>query len=142
MSPDVLAAVIDTLLPAETTPPTGAVPLPSGTAAGLAPSDYAGPHAPVLSAIAAEAGGIRSFMTADEAARTSVLQAVERRMPDAFRMLLTAVLSDYYESRPVLAALRWPTEPPQPRGHVLAGMDDATAARLDRVKQRGRLWRG
>jgi hypothetical protein len=141
MSPEFLAAVIDTLLPVETTPPTGAAPLPSGTAAGLAPRDYAASHAPVFSAIAEQASGIEAFMAADEAVRASAIEAVERRMPDAFRALLTAVLSDYYESPAVLAALGWPTDPPQPAGHALADMDEVTAARLKRVAQRTRLWR-
>jgi hypothetical protein len=132
MTTEFLAAVIDTLLPGDGT-------LPSGTAAGLPLPAYSASHGPVLDAIAAHAG--KSFIQAGEAARATVLQAVERSMPAAFRALQTAVLADYYESEPVLMALGWPTHPPQPLGHAVAAMDDATAARLDRVAQRGRLWR-
>jgi hypothetical protein len=132
MTPEFLAAVIDTLLPGD-----GA--LPSGTAAGLPLTSYAESHRPVLEAIAAHAG--ESFIQAGEAARATALQAVERSMPDVFRALLTAVLSDYYESELVLTALGWPSHPPQPTGHAVAVIDDATAARLDRVARRGRLWR-
>jgi hypothetical protein len=134
MTPEFLAAVIDTLLPGDGV-------LPSGTAAGPPLAAYAESHGAVLDAIAAQSGAIESFALSDEAARATVLQAVERSMPDAFRALLTAVLSDYYESEPVLAALNWPTHPPQPTGHAVAVMDDATAARLDRVARRRRLWR-
>jgi hypothetical protein len=134
MTPEFLAAVIDTLLPGDGV-------LPSGTAAGLPVTTYAEPHRPVLDAIVAHAGGLESFIRADEAARAAVLQAVDRGMPAAFRVLLTAVLSDYYESEPVLNALDWRAGPPQPTGHAVAAMDDATAARLDRVARRGRLWR-
>lgn len=134
MSPEFVAAVIDMLLP-------GDEALPRGTAAGLPVPAYAEPHRTVLDAIAAQAGGADSFIGADEAARANAVRAVERAMPDAFRALLTAALSDYYESEQVLAALGWPTYSPQPMGHAVSAMDDATAARLDRVARRGRLWR-
>jgi hypothetical protein len=134
MSPQFVASVVDTLLPCDGV-------LPSGTAAGLPLAAYGEGHRLVLEAIAAQAGGVESFMRGDEAARAVILRAVERDTPDAFRALLTAVLSDYYESERVLAALGWPTHSPQPTGHAVAAMDDATAARLDRVARRGRLWR-
>jgi hypothetical protein len=134
MTPDFLAAVIDTLLPGDGV-------LPSGTAAGLPLSAYGESHRLVLEAIAAQAGGAESFMQADEAARSTAVHAVERTKPESFRALLMAALSDYYESEPVLAALGWPAHPPQPKGHTLAATDDATAACLDRVARRGRLWR-
>jgi hypothetical protein len=135
MTPDVVAAVIDTLLPGDGV-------LPSGTAAGLPLAGYAESHRAILDAIAAEAGGADPFIRTDEAARTATVRAVERAMPDAFRALLTAALSDYYESEPVLVALGWPIDAPQPAGHALTATDEATATRLDRVAQRGRLWRG
>ena len=134
MIPQFLASVVDTLLPGDGV-------LPSGTAAGLPRPTYGETHRPALDAIAALAGGIESFIRADEATRANALRAVERAMPDAFRALLTAVLSDYYESEQVLAALGWPTHSPQPTGHTVRAMDDATAARLGRVARRGRLWR-
>jgi hypothetical protein len=62
-------------------------------------------------------------------------------MPETFRALLAAVLTDYYESEPVLTALGWPTHPPQPTGHALAAMDGDTATCLDRVVRRGPSWR-
>ncbi|MGE0118143.1 MAG: hypothetical protein AB7S71_02735 [Dongiaceae bacterium] len=134
MTPDFIAAVLDTLLPGDDR-------LPSATRAGLPLAAYAEPHNAVLDAIAAQAGGPELFTRSDEASRGNAVRAVERAMSDAFRALLAAALSDYYESEPVLAALGWPTDPPQPAGHVPATMDDATAARLDHVAHRRRLWR-
>ena len=141
MTPEFLAAVIDTLLPGERAAPSGATPLPSGTAAGLAPTDYAISHRPVFDALAAQGVGAEAFARADEAGRTAILQATERAVPDAFRALLVAVLSDYYESSAVLAAIGWRTDPPQPVGHSIPGMDDQSLQLLDRVRQRDRLWR-
>jgi hypothetical protein len=135
MSPEFLAAVIDTLLPGDGV-------LPSGTAAGLRLAAYAESHHAVLDAIAAQTGGTESFIRADEAARANAVRTAERSMPDAFRAFLMAALSDYYESEPALAALGWRSEPPQPMGHAVAPMDEAAAARLDRVARRRRLWRG
>jgi hypothetical protein len=134
MTPAFIAAVVDTLLPGDGV-------LPSGTAAGLPLAAYAESHRPVLDAVAAHAGGIESFIRADEAARATVARAVERAMPDAFRALLTTVLSDYYESEPALAALGWPMHPPQPMGHAIAAMEGATVERLNRVARRGQRWR-
>jgi hypothetical protein len=133
MTPEFLAAVIDTLLPGDDV-------LPSGTRAGLDPAVYVEPHRTVFDAIAACAGGAEIFV-ADERARATILRTVERAAPDAFRSLLTAVLSDYYEAAPVLAALGWPSRPPQPTGHVVSPPDALTAERLERVRNRGALWR-
>lgn len=134
MTPEFLAAVVDSLLPGDGV-------LPTGTAAALPLAAYSEPHRPVLDAISAQTDGIESFIRADEATRANALRAVERAMPDAFRALLTTVLSDYYESEQVLAALGWPRHSPQPTGHAIPAMDDATAARRERVARRGPLWR-
>src|SRR5262249_13101612 len=94
-------------------------------------------HRSILDAIAAAASGIDAFAGAPEAARVAIVQAVERSHPEAFRALLVAALSDYYESAPVLAALGWRFDPPQPLGHALPSLNP----RLDKVRARGRLWR-
>ncbi len=134
MTPEFLAAVVDTLLPGDDV-------LPSGTCAGVPLTAYAESHRPVLEATVAGAGGIEPFTRADETARATVIRDAERTAPDAFRALLTALLSDYYESEAVLTALGWRSDPPQPTGHVLGAMDDTTTARLAHVARRGRLWR-
>jgi hypothetical protein len=142
MTPEFLAAVIDTLLPGEQAAPPGTMPLPRGTQADLDPAAYSSSHRAVLNAIAAQAGSCELFVRADESARDAILKAVERAMPDAFGALLATVLSDYYEAPPVLAALRWRIDPPQPTGHALPTPDIPTAERLERARRRGKLWRG
>jgi hypothetical protein len=134
MTPEFLAAVLDTLLPGDDV-------LPSATRAGLDPVAYAAQHRAVFEAIAAQAGGLEPFVRADENARNMAVRAVERAAPDIFRTLLTIVLSDYYEAPSVLAALGWRSEPPQPTGHAVPAMDKSTTQRLDRIRRRGKLWR-
>jgi len=134
MTPEFLAAVIDTLLP-------GGDALPSATRAGLDPAVYAASHRTVLDAITAQAGSADAFLHADESARTAAVRGVERTAPDAFRTFLTAVLSDYYEAPHVLAALGWRSEPPQPAGHSIASLDHSAMERSERVRRRSKLWR-
>jgi len=141
MTPEFLAAVIDSLLPGERTAPPGAMPLPSATQADLDPAAYASSHRAVFDAIAAQAGSCELFIRADENARSATLKAVERAAPDAFRALLVTVLSDYYEAPPVLTALGWRTDPPQPQGHDLPRFDGEAARLLEQVNRRAKLWR-
>jgi hypothetical protein len=42
----------------------------------------------------------------------------------------------------VLSAFGWTIEPPQPHGHALAEIDAETHAALERVRRRGKIWRG
>jgi len=135
MTPEFLAAVIDTLLPGDDV-------LPSGTAAGIPPLGVIKAHRSILEAIAMQAGGIAAFVKADEPARAAVLQQVERTASDAFRVLVVALSSDYYESAPVLTALDWRLEAPQPAGHSIRQTSDATTGQLERVRRREKLWRG
>ena len=133
MTPTFLAAVIDTLLPGDDV-------LPSGTRAGVTIAAQAA-HEAVLSAISVQAGGGDAFAAATENKRIEILRAVERAAPDAFRALLTAVLSDYYEAPPALAALGWRSEPPQPTGHRVTPLDNSAIERSERVRRRSKLWR-
>ncbi len=132
MDAAVLRAVVDTLLPGDEV-------LPSGTAGGvgLAP----GAHAVVLEAIAARAGGGATFASATAAQRAEMVTSFAATEPAAFRALLMTLLQDYCESGKVLAALGWPSAPPQPAGYRLAPMDDDTRHRLETVKRRGPIWR-
>ena len=141
MTPEFLAAVIDTLLPGEKTASAESAALPAGSTIGLDLDAYARAHRLVLGAIAAEAGGDEPFLHASEVTRLAVLRAVERAAPDAFRALLVTVLSDYYEAPAVLAALRWRIDPPQPTGHGISTLEDLAAGRLAFAQRRGKLWR-
>jgi len=142
MTPDFLAAVLDTLLPGEATAPSGGTALPTGAGIGLDLEGCADAHRPAFDAIAAHAGGADLFVRADPVDRTAILQAVERSHPEPFRALLVAILSNYYEAPPVLVALGWRAEPPQPKGHNLPRFDDEAARLLESVKSRTKLWRG
>lgn len=142
MTPRFRGAVVDTLLPGDDSVP----PLPSGTAAGVAaklPAHLAGgrdrsAHLLALDAVARQAGGEEAFVRSDAAGRASALRVVETEMREAFGSLVSLALQDYYESEPVLRAMGWRVEPPQPRGHALPPFDDAL---LDPVRRRGRIWR-
>jgi hypothetical protein len=142
MTPEFLRAVIDTLIPGETSPSEAGQPaLPRGSTAAVDLAPHAETHRDVLRAIAERAGGEESFAAADEAARVGVLQSIERERPDPFRALVVQLLQDYYESDPVLVAMGWRTDPPQPRGHPMMPMDTPTRAALARVGQKAKLWR-
>jgi hypothetical protein len=141
MTPAFLRAVVDTLLPGDATSRAGQRNLPAGSAAGVDLAPYAESSQFVLQAIAKAAGGAPAFIEADEPRRVEILQSVQREAPDAFARLLGALLPDYYEAPVVLKALGWRAEPPQPQGHVVPDMDEATRARLERVRRGRQLWR-
>ena len=142
MTPEFLQTVLDTLLPAERAVVPGPAALPSGSAAGVDLASYRRSARPVLDAIARAAGGASAFVSAAEAARIEVLKAVDHEMPEAFRALIEQLVADYCESSQVLTAFGWRPDPPQPQGHPLASIDAATEQRLERVRQRGKIWRG
>lgn len=131
-----LEAVLDTILPSE-----AGMGLPSGSAAGLDMDRQDAAAGPVLRLVQAAAGGEESFLGASAEDRRATLEAAERQAPEAFRALLAVLLPDYYESEAVLNAFGWRAEPPQPQGHHVAAMDGATGQALERVRQRGKIWR-
>src|SRR5262245_31591113 len=141
MTPEFIAAVVDTLLPGDSGGPTGEPPLPQGSAVGTDLSVEVESRSTVLEAIAKRAGGAEAFIAAAEPARNAAVQAIERAMPGAFRALLSALLSGYYESPVVLAAMGWRTDPPQPQGHAMPPQNTPTTEQLGRVQARGKLWR-
>lgn len=130
MTPDFLAAVIDTLLPGDEV-------MPSGTAAGLDLHAIAAAHSQFLDMIASE-----SFTQGDTEARVQALTSAEDGMPDAFRAFVAAILADYFETVPVLAALGWRSDPPQPHGYELPRFEKEVASLLAKAKLRPRSWRG
>jgi hypothetical protein len=69
------------------------------------------------------------------------LVTLEQSYPTEFRALVMALIKPYYESSQVLEAMGWRSAPPQPRGHVIAAMDQALAPVLARIAERKRLWR-
>jgi hypothetical protein len=136
-----VAAVVDTLLPGDSGGPEGEPLLPKASAAGIDLGALANAHDSVLQAVAKEAGGTDTFIGAGEPVRIAAVKAVERAMPEAFRALLLALLADYYESQPVLRAMEWRYDPPQPQGHELYIIHPAIKGLIHRVHSRGKLWR-
>jgi hypothetical protein len=136
MTPAFLEAMLDTILP-----PEAGMGLPSGTAAGVDIGRHGAAAEPALRIVLAAAGGEAAFLRASAEARRTAVEAAERQAPEAFRALLSLLLPDYYESGAVLEAFGWRAEPPQPQGHRLAAMDEATGAALERVRRRAKIWR-
>ncbi len=141
MTPEFLRAVVDTLLPGEDVAPAGGQNLPAGSAAGVDLGRHAQAVRPILQAILKAAGTAPAFVAASEARRIEILRSVQGEAPEAFALLLGVLLPDYYETRAVLNALGWRSEPPQPRGHVVPAMDETTRARLERVRLGRQRWR-
>jgi len=135
-------AVLEVLLPGESGERGALPPLPSGAAAGLDLAAYAAPAASALEAIRGFAGGEAAFLAGSREQRAQWVADAEAADAEAFRALVNPLLSDYCEHPAVLAAFGWRSEPPQPRGHALAEMDDEARMMLARVRERGRIWRG
>jgi hypothetical protein len=137
MSPDFVAAVIDTLLPGDADEPR----LPSASSVDV--MARLGPrlereHRATLAAIADAAGGEDAFLGATESIRIEAIRRVDVAMRSAFQALVQAALIEYYESDAVLLAFGWRVEPPQPSGHRLDAFDETL---LEPVKRRGPMWR-
>lgn len=142
VDPSFLGAVVDTLLPGD----DGEPPLPTATAAGvrerlgvrIVRGRDADAHLAVLEAIARRAGGEAAFVRSDPATRAGTLRAVEAQGRQAFGRLVAIALEEYYDAEPVILAMGWRVEPPQPLGHQVRPLDEAL---LDPVRRRGRMWR-
>lgn len=133
MSRALLLAILDTLLPGDAHEP----PLPSASEAAL---DF-GKLERLVEPVAAAIGDRDGFLMASPADRVARLRLVALNAPDVFKALLDEALASYYEAPSVLAALGWRAAPPQPHGHEVAAADEATLRSLEKVKNRGRLWR-
>lgn len=154
-----LSAIVDTLIPGNepAVHATGAVAtptkrtgeagtsLPPASAVGVAvrladhlAADPDDPHVAVLRAIASAAGGEEAFVRANQYARIAAVRRVEDQMRRPFAAFVSRVLQDYYEAEPVIVAVGWRAEPPQPEGHELPAFDDTL---LEPVRGRRRMWR-
>lgn len=129
MTNAVLLALLDTLLP-------GNEALPAFSRADIDPARLEAPAGPLLAAIDQE------FAHATVADRIERLREIERNMPEAFRVFLGQALAAYYQAPRVQAALGWRALPPQPSGHRLSAGDEVAWRLLEKVRTRGRLWRG
>ncbi len=79
------------------------------------------------------------FAALSAAARVAVLRAVEAEHPAPFRTLVELTYTAYYTNPAIQALLGPDAQPPQPRGYPAPPPFDPR--RLERVKQRGQLWR-
>jgi hypothetical protein len=129
MTPSELRLLADLILPGDETG------LPAGS---LVPD--------VLVALAQSASPIKTIIGnhpdfADAGKRRGILEAVDHAHPQEFRDFVLALIKAYYESAPVIEAMGWRSDPPQPQGHVIEPMDTALAPALARIAERKRLWR-
>lgn len=91
-----------------------------------------------VEAIVMRAGGVGSFSGNSANERNLFLETVQTEQPPDFAALVNLTLAHYYAHPRVLAALDWPSRPPQPEGHELAPFDDSLLAP---VLARGAIWR-
>ena len=89
MTPEFLAALIDTLLPGDR------LCCRSGTQAARDPAGLCRLHGAVFEAIAAQAVDADAFVRADESARTVTLQPSSAPCPMPSALCSSTVLSDY-----------------------------------------------
>ena len=135
----------------ELVPPEGELP-GAGAAGGAAAMDgylHAQPslQTNVLTVLAAvdtsaqdrAAGPASPFAALPGADRVAVLRGVEAEHPEPFRTLVELTYTAYYTNPAIQALLGPDTQPPQPHGYPPPPPFDPR--RLERVKQRGQLWR-
>ncbi len=135
---DLLAAVLDVLIPAEVGfPAAGAIVLDHVLSMAAASSELDALLAGVLRAVAEAArGGDFSALAVDE--QEAVLREVERAHPDAFDALVGHTYAGYYSRPDVVTRLGLTPGPVHPRGHRIA---PAELPDLTRVTSRGPLYR-
>lgn len=140
---DLLAAILETLLPGD-----GVMPPASNTGAARAVDGYLAERtalrAPILDAltavrIAAHASG-GDFGALPEARRIAALEAVEGAHPHVFDALLVQAYTGYYTDPGVQARLGVPS-PLMPIGHPRSTSGTIDPARLDRVRATAKRWR-
>jgi hypothetical protein len=140
---DLLAAVLETLLPGD-----GEMPPASKTGAALAIDGYLTERpalrAPILHVLVAIRIAAQAhqgeFGAATEAARVATLEAVETSHPHAFDTLLVQAYTGYYSDPDVQARLGVPS-PLMPVGHPRSTAGTLDPARLDRVRSTAKPWR-
>src|SRR5262249_15669594 len=136
---DVLALVLDTLIPAEEGfPAAGGIALEHVLAAARESQELDALLSDGLRALedaARAAGGIVSL---DAGRREALLQQIERGRPDLFAVLLRQTYDGYYAHPAVVARLGLDPGPVHPRGHRI---ESEVLPELSRVAGRGRLYR-
>ena len=132
---DLLALVLDTLVPAGDGFPAGSVALDHVLAMAAASADVASVLERALQAIG-DAAGVFAQLGADD--RERALARVEETRPAVFDALVRHAYDGYYSHPAVLERLGLEPGPVQPRGHRI---ETAELPDLGRVVARGPLYR-
>ncbi len=138
---DLLAAVLDTLVPAaEGFPESGALALDHVLAMADASREAGALLARALEAIeeAARAGDAHGFADLSVAQREDLLGRVERSHPEAFDALVRHTYDGFYTHAATIQRLGLEPGPVQPRGHRI---ESAALPDLGRVAARGPIFR-
>jgi hypothetical protein len=134
---DLLALVLDTLVPAGGGFPAGAVALDHVLAMAAASADLDRLLAEGLRAVEA-AGSAAGFTSLDSDGRERVLHRVERSHAEFFETLVRHTYDGYYSHPTVIARLGLDPGPLHPRGHRV---ETADLPDLARVTARGPIYR-
>ena len=138
---EVLAAVLDTLIPAaQGFPESGALALEHVLAIASASPETGALLAHALDAIdaAARAQGSRGFTERSAAEREDLLRGVERAHSEAFEALVRHTYDGFYSHPATITRLGLEPGPVQPRGHRI---EPTPAPDLARVAARGPIYR-
>src|SRR5215475_9680174 len=141
---DALACVLDLLIPASADgrlPSAGELGLAAyveelaATTPGLRPLLEQG-----LARLDAEAAsrGARGFTALAPDARCALFDELEASLPAFAPTVFFVAMTGYYREPRVLAALGLEARPPFPKGHAV---DESDFGLLERVRQRGKLYR-
>jgi hypothetical protein len=138
---DLLAAMLDTLVPADGGFPSAAeVALDHVLAIAAASADLEVLLSSGVDATeaAARAHGVDRFVALGADAREPVLRRVEAAEPEFFDALVRHAYDGYYSHPAVLACLGVDPRPPQPHGHRV---EPRNLPDLGHIRGRGQLYR-
>jgi hypothetical protein len=135
---DLLAAVLDTLIPAgDGYPGAGAVALDHVLGVAAASPGVDRLLSGGIGAVHAAARGV-DLAALDAAAREALLRSVEEAQPVFFEALVRHTYEGYYSHPAVVTRLGLDPRPPQPHGHRIEWRETPD---LSRVIARGRIYR-
>lgn len=137
---DLLAAVLETLVPpSENFPESGVLALAHVLAIAAASTEAGVMLTRAIEAIeAAQAGHAGGFLAQSAAQREDLLRRVERSSPEAFDALVRHTYDGFYSHPATLTRLGLEPGPVQPRGHRI---ESGVLPDLGRVAARGPIFR-
>lgn len=133
--------LVDALLPGD----DGDPPLPCASEIGVdrivsarMAADEGGAIRHAIASVARAAGSAHEFARSSGDVRSAAIATAERDASADVRSLVACALEAYYQSEPVIRAMGWRPQSPQPLGHPVDPLDPAL---LEPVRSRGPLWR-